>query len=61
MSDDLLVKAERRSKLGSVETKRLRGTGRVPANIYGLGKAGESVSVCRELVEKRSSRSTRVT
>ena len=52
MSDDLFVKAERRSKLGSVETKRLRRTGRVPANIYGLGKAGESVSLCRELVEK---------
>ena len=52
MSDDLLVKAERRTKLGSVETKRLRAAGRVPGNIYGLGKTGESVSLCRELVEK---------
>ena len=52
MSDDLLLKAERRAKLGSVDSKRLRAAGRVPANIYGLGKPGESVSVCRETVEK---------
>jgi large subunit ribosomal protein L25 len=52
MSDDLLLKAERRSKLGSVDAKRLRAAGRIPANIYGLGKPGESVSVCRETVEK---------
>jgi len=52
MSEDLLVKAERRSKLGSVDAKRLRASGRVPANIYGLGQPGESVSVCGETVEK---------
>jgi large subunit ribosomal protein L25 len=52
MSEDLLVKAERRSKLGTVDAKRLRASGRVPANIYGLGEAGESVSVCGETVEK---------
>jgi large subunit ribosomal protein L25 len=52
MSEDLLVKAERRSKLGSVDAKRLRASGRVPANIYGLGEPGESVSVCGETVEK---------
>lgn len=52
MSDDLLLKAERRAKLGTVDTKRLRAAGRVPANIYGLGKPGASVSVCRETVEK---------
>ncbi|MFN9718011.1 MAG: 50S ribosomal protein L25 [Planctomycetota bacterium] len=52
MSEDLLLKAERRSKLGSVDTKRLRASGRVPANIYGLGQAAEAVSVCSEAVEK---------
>lgn len=52
MSEDLLVKAERRSKLGTVEAKRLRLAGRVPANIYGLGEPGESVSVCGDTVEK---------
>ncbi len=52
MSEDLLLKAERRSKLGSVDTKRLRASGRVPANIYGLGQPAESVSVCGEAVEK---------
>ncbi len=52
MSEDLLVKAERRSSLGSVDAKRLRASGRVPANIYGLGQAGESVSVCGDTVEK---------
>lgn len=52
MSEDLLVKAERRSKLGSVDTKRLRASGRVPANIYGLGQPAEAVSVCGETIEK---------
>ena len=52
MSEDLLVKAERRSNLGTVDAKRLRASGRVPANIYGLGQPGESVSVCGETVEK---------
>lgn len=52
MSEDLLLKAERRSKLGSVDTKRLRASGRVPANIYGLGQPAESVSVCGEAIEK---------
>lgn len=52
MSEDLLLKAERRSKVGSVDTKRLRASGRVPANIYGLGQPGESVSVCGEAIEK---------
>lgn len=52
MSEDLLVKAERRSKLGSVDSQRLRSAGRVPANIYGLGQPGDSVSLCGETVEK---------
>lgn len=52
MSDDLLLKAERRTKVGSVDTKRLRAQGRVPANIYGLGKPVVSASVCGETVGK---------
>ena len=52
MSQDLLLKAERRTTLGKVETQRLRTTGRVPANIYGLGKPGVSASVCRDAVGK---------
>lgn len=52
MSEDLLLKAERREKLGTVDAKRLRAAGRIPANIYGQGKPGESVSVCGETIEK---------
>ena len=52
MSQDLLLKAERRTTLGTVETQRLRSTGRVPANIYGMGKPGVSASVCGDAVIK---------
>lgn len=52
MSQDLVLKAERRATLGKVETQRLRSTGQVPANIYGLGKPGVSASVCGDAVEK---------
>jgi large subunit ribosomal protein L25 len=52
MVEDLLLKAERRTKLGTVDAKRLREAGRVPANIYGLGQPGEAVSVCGEAIEK---------
>ena len=52
MSEDLLLKAERRTKVGTVDTRRLRDQGRVPANIYGLGKPGVSASVCGDAVGK---------
>ncbi len=52
MSDDLRFPVERRTKLGTSETRRMRQSGRTPANLYGLGGATESVSVCSELVEK---------
>ncbi len=52
MTEDLRVPVERRGKLGTAETRRLRISGRVPANIYGLGRKSESVSVCAELVEQ---------
>lgn len=52
MSQDLLLKAERRTTLGTVETQRLRSAGRVPANIYGMGKPGVSASVCGDAIGK---------
>jgi large subunit ribosomal protein L25 len=52
MSQDLRLPVERRTKNGTAETRRLRQSGRVPANIYGRGGAGESVSVCAEIVEQ---------
>lgn len=52
MSEDLRLPVERRGKLGTAESRRLRLSGRVPANIYGLGKSSECVSVCGELVEQ---------
>ncbi|MCA9035428.1 MAG: 50S ribosomal protein L25 [Planctomycetaceae bacterium] len=52
MSEDLRLPVERRGKLGSAESRRLRIAGRTPANLYGMGKSPESVTVCSELVEK---------
>lgn len=52
MSEDLLLKVERRSVPGSKGARLVRSAGRVPANLYGLGKPGEAVSVCEEVVEK---------
>lgn len=52
MSEDLRVKVERRTVPGSTGARKLRAEGRVPGNLYGFGKTGESVSVCGELIEK---------
>lgn len=52
MTEDLRLPVQRRGKLGTAETRRMRIAGRIPANIYGLGKGSESVSVCADLVEK---------
>lgn len=52
MSEDLLLKVERRTLPGSRGAQLVRSAGRVPANLYGLGKPGESVSICGEVVEK---------
>jgi large subunit ribosomal protein L25 len=48
MSDSLVVK--KREKLGSASTRRLRGTGQIPANLYGHGEANASLSVPAEQV-----------
>jgi large subunit ribosomal protein L25 len=43
MSDTLVVK--KREKLGTSSTRRLRGEGQVPVNLYGHGEANASLSV----------------
>ncbi len=50
MSQDLRLPVERRGKLGTAEYRRMRAGGRIPANLYGLGKEVISVSVCSEIV-----------
>ncbi len=52
MSEDLLLKVERRQSPGSKGARLVRAAGRVPANLYGLGKPGASVSICAEVVNK---------
>lgn len=52
MSEDLLLKVEHRQLPGSKGARLVRAAGRVPANIYGLGKPGASVTICSEVVEK---------
>jgi large subunit ribosomal protein L25 len=45
MAEDPKVVAEKRNKLGSSESRRLRKRGRLPANIYGHGEAAEPVAL----------------
>ena len=52
MVEDLLLKVERRGSTGSRDAGRVRAQGRVPANLYGLGKDGESVSICSDDVDR---------
>lgn len=52
MTEDLRLPVERRGKLGTSESRRMRQSGRIPANVYGYGKPGVSVSVCADLVEQ---------
>jgi large subunit ribosomal protein L25 len=48
MSDTLVVK--KREKVGSSSTRRLRGEGQIPVNLYGHGEANASLSVPAEQV-----------
>lgn len=48
MSDTLVVK--KRESLGSSSTRRLRGAGSIPVNLYGHGEANASLSVPLEQV-----------
>lgn len=52
MSTDFRLSAQKRDKTGSRETLRLRRAGRVPANLYGLGKDTVSLSVCSDDVTR---------
>jgi large subunit ribosomal protein L25 len=52
MVEDLRFPTTRRDKTGSAETRRLRLAGRVPVIVYGLGTSSQSVSACRDVVEK---------
>ncbi len=52
MAEDLLLKVERRGSVGSRDAGKVRAQGRVPANLYGLGKEGESVSICSDDVDR---------
>jgi large subunit ribosomal protein L25 len=52
MVEDLRLPATRREKTGTSETRRLRLAGRVPVNVYGLGRSSESLSACKDVVEK---------
>jgi large subunit ribosomal protein L25 len=45
MAEDPKVVAEKRSKLGTAENRRLRRRGRVPANIYGHGETAQCVAL----------------
>lgn len=48
MSDTLVVK--KREKVGSSATRRLRGEGQIPVNLYGHGEANASLTVPSEQV-----------
>jgi large subunit ribosomal protein L25 len=48
MSDTLVVK--KREKVGTSATRRLRGNGLIPVNLYGHGEANASLSVPSEQV-----------
>lgn len=52
MTEDFRLSAEPREALGSVNTRRLRNKGLVPANLYGFKKEAVNLSVSAEDVEK---------
>lgn len=48
MSDDISISTEPRGKLGTSEARRLRRSGRIPANVIGHGEAPQAVSITEE-------------
>lgn len=48
MSDDIQITTESRTKLGTSECRRLRRSGRIPANIIGHGEKPQAVSVTED-------------
>ncbi|MEZ6061193.1 MAG: 50S ribosomal protein L25 [Planctomycetaceae bacterium] len=60
MTDDFHLSAETRTRLGTTEAVRLRGRGRIPANLYGLKKDTVALSVSADDVEKLVAKGSRV-
>lgn len=48
MTDDIQIRTEPRTKLGTSECRRLRRSGRIPANIIGHGEEPQAVSVTED-------------
>lgn len=51
MSNEPKVSVERRSRLGSAESRRLRTQGKVPCNLYGLDREPVSATICAEIIK----------
>jgi len=60
MAEDFRLSAQNREQLGSLNTRRLREQGRVPANLYGFKKDAVNLSVCADDVEKMVANGSRV-
>lgn len=50
MSHEPKVTLERRNKVGTAESRRLRTQGKVPCNVYGHGEEPVAVTVCAEAI-----------
>lgn len=48
MSDDISITTEPRIKLGTTECRRLRRSGRIPANVFGHGEAPQAISITED-------------
>ena len=60
MAEDFRLSAEKRDQLGTANTRRLRLSGRVPANLYGFKKESINLSVNAEDVERMLTNGSRV-
>jgi len=50
MADQTKITVDKREKLGTAESRRLRNAGIVPANVYGLDKDTISISVREDVI-----------
>src|SRR5690606_5053015 len=48
MSDDISITTQPRTKLGTSECRRLRRSGRIPANVIGHGEEPQAVSITED-------------
>lgn len=60
MTEDFRLSAEPRELLGSANTRRLRSTGRVPANLYGFKKDSINITLAAEDVDRLVTGGSRV-